>query len=54
MLLVPHAHLNDVIPALNLARLHINVVGVQGDPSGRFKPPVDLVPALLAAVGPLL
>ena len=27
---------------------------IQGGPSGRGKPPVDLVPALLAAGGPLL
>ena len=29
-------------------------VRVQGGPSGRGKPPVDLVPALSAAAGPLL
>ena len=28
--------------------------GLQGGPSGRGKPPVDLVPPVLAAAGPLL
>ena len=27
---------------------------LQGDPSGRLKPPVDLLPTILAAGGPLL
>ena len=39
----------DLWPSLSRRPYHL-----QGGPSGRGKPPVDLVPALSAAAGPLL
>ena len=43
-------------PDMGTVAVTLNIKGedLQGDPSGQLRPPVDLIPTVLAAHGPLL
>ena len=44
-----------VFPFISLGQVNYHLAqDLQGDPSGQLQPPVDLVPTVLAACGPLL